>query len=897
MMQAADIRQSYLTYFQERGHTLVPSSSLMPTAPNLLFTNSGMNQFVPYFLEERQALDTRVVDTQKCIRAGGKHNDLDDVGFDGYHHTFFEMLGNWSFGDYFKKEAIHWAWDLLTKKWEFPKNRLYVTVYQPGEGDPACFDQDAYDIWTGILKAEGMDPAVHICYGRKKDNFWMMGETGPCGPCTEIHMDLTPQADTQGRLVNMDSPWCIELWNLVFIQFNAQADGSFVPLPKKHVDTGMGLERIAGILATTKNFTTYTQPPSNYNSDLFTDLFLHIERLSGVSYGYTLPTHKNRSALSPQEQNDCTFRVLADHIRTLSFAIADGILPSNEGRGYVLRRILRRAVLFGKRLSLKPGFLNDLLEPLAAKMASVFPELQTKKSLIHKVLESEQKSFERTIDRGLQVVHQYFTEQGQEKKLTALQVFTLYDTYGFPFDLTQIIADEKGYAIDAAGFEVEMEKQRARARAAQQKTVIEVQQVGPSTIFEGYEIKEPVYSTLALGIEAVKNKNEQEAVLITEKSCFYAEMGGQVGDCGFAQIGDDLYTITHTTKDSNGRFFHHLDRPTPSDVQGQVVELKLDVPRRRQIERHHSATHLLQWALREILGSHVGQAGSFVNPDYLRFDFSHFEGLTPSMCDQIERLVNEKILENHPVTTKNILLSEKPDDVIAFFGDKYTETVRVVDIGGFSKELCAGTHVRHTGEIGLFKIIQETAISAGTRRIEAVCGWAAQSLLHNQYHQLHALAQRLSCRVEDVEKRLVTILEEKESIEKKLIAHQQQALSQLAQDLSSQAHHHGGIALVCQVVDIDQPQDLKSLAFQVGHLTQGLVVLASIQDEQVSLAIFASPTAIQAGYCAPDVMKKLSAALGGKGGGKPDFAMGGAKANRLALDQALQSLMSDFVRP
>lgn len=503
-MTASEIRKSFIDYFKNKGHTFIQSESLMPSSPNLLFTNAGMNQFVPYFLGERPITFTRAVNSQKCIRAGGKHNDLEDVGFDTYHHTFFEMLGNWSFGDYFKKDAIEWAWDLLTNVWKFPKERLYVTIYNPNIGDPDKFDQEAYDLWKDILKKEGLDPSKHIVNGNRKDNFWMMGDTGPCGPCSEIHIDLTEKGDTEGKLVNSSSPYCIEIWNLVFIQFNAELDGTFKPLSNKHVDTGMGFERVAGIIATTKNFTDFSNTPSNYNSDLFTDIFAKIEKLSGHKYQYTIP--KDLDHLSTQERIDCSFRVLSDHIRTLSFSIADGILPGNEGRNYVLRRILRRAILWGQHLQLPEGFFAELIDCVILKMNDFFPQLKNQRELIHKVIESEEKSFERTLDRGLQLLDKIASKS---KTISGHDAFTLYDTYGFPIDLTQLIAREKLLTIDLDGFNKAMEEQRERARSAQKKTIITVSEdeaKKPVTQFVGYEIHNLKDYTTTI-TKVIKNPN------------------------------------------------------------------------------------------------------------------------------------------------------------------------------------------------------------------------------------------------------------------------------------------------------------------------------------------------------------------------------------------------------
>ncbi len=659
-MTAAEIRQSFLDFFASKGHTVVRSASLLPTAPNLLFTNAGMNPFVPIFLAEQapgfsktlgvihEGMDTRAADTQKCIRAGGKHNDLEDVGFDTYHHTCFEMLGNWSFGDYFKQEAIAWAWELLTQVWKLPKQRLYATVYQPEAGEPASFDQEAYDFWAAIFAAEGLDPKVHIKTGNKKDNFWMMGDSGPCGPCSELHIDLTPDGDTGGSLVNKDSPWCIELWNLVFIQFAADGKGGYAPLKQRHVDTGMGFERVAGLFATTRGFTDFSQPPSNYNADSFTGIFKKIEALCGKAYGATMPDPATpREQLSPQEMGDVTFRVLADHVRTLCFAIADQIFPGNEGRNYVLRRILRRAVMFGKRLDLPGGFLTELVEPVIAEFGSVFPELVEHRRLITKLIASEETAFEKTLDRGLELFNRI------EGDISGKDAFTLYDTYGFPLDLTQLLARERGIKVDAEGFEVCMQAQREQSRGAQKKATVLVAETGGQaqpTEFVGYQPEH--LSGYTTRVNRLIRTDDGGACLITEATPFYPEMGGQVGDTGEAIIDGQLVAVTNTTKDGAGHILHHLQGDVAQARPGASVTLSVDTRRRQSIQRHHTATHLLGEALRSTLGDHVVQAGSLNAPDRLRFDFNHFEGTNPEQLSEIEARVNRHILEAAPVHTK-----------------------------------------------------------------------------------------------------------------------------------------------------------------------------------------------------------------------------------------------------
>ncbi|MBT6770650.1 MAG: alanine--tRNA ligase, partial [Opitutales bacterium] len=818
-MTSDQIRQSFLDFFKSKQHSVVPSASLMPDAPNLLFTNAGMNQFVPYFLGDREAPFLRAADTQKCIRAGGKHNDLEDVGLDTYHHTFFEMLGNWSFGDYFKKDAIDWAWELITEVWKFPIDRLYASVYKPEEGDPAEFDQEAYDFWKAIFEKAGLDPDIHIVYGNKADNFWMMGDTGPCGPCSELHVDLTPEGDTQGRLVNADSPYCIEIWNLVFIQYNATPGGDLVPLKAKHVDTGMGFERVAGIIATSKNFTDFSTPPSNYNSDLFTSIFNKLEALSGHKYQRTLPEELDN--ISEIEQKDITFRVLADHARCLACSIADGILPGNESRNYVLRRILRRAVMYGRKLGLESGFFADLVPNVVEQLGHVFPELEKQKDIVQKIIKSEEDSFSKTLDRGLQLFEKIVTD---ENRISGISAFTLYDTYGFPLDLTELIAKQRGIAVDTAGFEVEMEKQRAKGRAAHTNIDILVSDgdSGDATIFVGFDELEDEADIL----DIFKGK-DGESYLIANQSPFYAEMGGQVGDTGSALINGKDYRILDTTKDSAGRFLHKIEGEL-RDIKGKTVFLSVDEERRKAIERHHSATHILHYALREVLGTHVRQAGSYVDPSRLRFDFSHFEGIKHEQLAQIEKICNERLLENRECNWFETPFVDKPEDVIAFFGDKYGDVVRVVDIGGFSKELCGGTHVRATGEIGLIKIASEFAIAAGTRRVEAIVGQTAYQHVIDVEATIARLSKDLSVPSGSLVKKIDSLIARNAELEKQLKSFQQKASGNLAEDLLKNAQDANGIQLVKAVVNAENPHALRSLGSQIiGKLGEGLVVLGA----------------------------------------------------------------------
>jgi alanyl-tRNA synthetase len=907
-MTSAEIRQSFLDFFHQQQHTVVPSSSLLPDSPGLLFTNAGMNQFVPIFLGDkkpdvstwagvRPARDNRACDTQKCIRAGGKHNDLEDVGWDTYHHTMFEMLGNWSFGDYFKKESLTWGWTLLTQVWGIPAKRLFATVYSPNKakGDPSDFDQEAYDVWVGLFRAAGLDPAVHIVNGNKKDNFWQMGDTGPCGPCSEIHFNLNASDDEQaGRaLVNSSSSRCIEIWNHVFIQFNGNADGTFSPLAAKHVDTGMGFERVAGIYATTNGFKDFSAEPSNYNSDVFTALFDVIAALSGKTYARTVPT--KREGITEQEKTDIAFRVLADHARCVSCAIADGILPGNDGRNYVIRRILRRGILYGRKdLGLSVGFFEKLVAAVVASLGNVFPELKSQQSIIERVVRSEEESFGRTLDRGLQRFQRWAEVErvkskgfmpgvGDYQEVLAVVpgdvAFELYDTYGFPLDMTELLAAERGASVNAEQFEWFMGKQREQSRAAQKKEVIVAATEGSETVehqptkFVGYSELE----TEAKLLEVVRA--DKDTFLVFDQTPFYAEMGGQCGDTGTVTIAGQALQITDTIKDKSGRYLHKVGGPTSvSAVPGTTATLSVDATRRRAVARHHTAEHLIHWALRKVLGTHVRQAGTSKTPDRMRFDFSHFEAVTPAQLHEIEQLVNERILDNALVDTFETDFDKKPEGTLAFFSEKYGKTVRVVDVGGYSRELCGGTHVSTTGEIGLIKIVSEMAIAAGTRRLEVVAGQAALDYVAAHEAALAAVSHSLSAGPADVAKKLDALLVQKAELEKKLKAFEQKAAASLADDLAAKAIEKDGLKFVSAVVTVDSPDALRALGAQIlAKLGEGVVQLGAAIGDKASVAAFCSPAAIKAGKQAGQIVRDLCTKLGGKGGGKPDFAMGGGK--------------------
>jgi alanyl-tRNA synthetase len=945
MMTSAQIRQSFLDFFKSKGHTIVPSSSLMPDSPNLLFTNAGMNQFVPIFLGQKSAdvskwagaipgSDTRAADTQKCIRAGGKHNDLDDVGLDTYHHTFFEMLGNWSFGDYFKKEAIEWAWELVIEKWRFPAKRLYATVYAPDktQNDPSEFDQEAWSYWAEKFKSVGLDPKIHIVNGCKKDNFWMMGETGPCGPCSELHVDLTPEGNTQGSLVNKGDARCIEIWNLVFIQFNANPDGTFSPLPAKHVDTGMGFERVTSIIQGTKGLKDFVGAKiSNYETDIFRPIFDALEKLSGKKYGSTLPTTPTQPAApiktsgeaaggeievteppahsgpvsddddetasdelapvaSPEQiALDIAFRVIADHIRTLSFAIADGIQPSNEERGSVLRRILRRAVRYGRTLGFHEPFFYKLVDVLAETMGDVFPEIRTKKRHVQETIKVEEEAFNRTLDRGIELFNE---EATTAKEISGKAAFELHDTYGFPIDLTELMARERGLTVDKEGFEKLMEGQKARGRAAQKKEVISLSQIETTapTKFVGYES----LSVPAKVLEVVSLKDKTAVVLDT--SPFYAEMGGQAGDAGEIERGAQFWRVANTQK--SGNTWLHFVEGSDAPAAGQNVTLNVARPRRDAIQRHHTVTHLLHWALHEVVSKDATQKGSFVGPDKLTFDFNSAP-LTPQQVADIEKLVNERILENAGVSWTEVPYTDVKSrkDVMQFFGDKYGDVVRVVQIGGqarkldgYSMELCGGTHTRATGEIGLFRIAGESAIAAGVRRIEAVAGLEAYRRANEEVHLIKNLAGKVNSPVHELEKKIESLLDHQKALEKQLKSAQQREASNAASELLERAQAVNGVPAIIHNVGGVDGDFLQAVADSLKGRFKGVIVLGGAAADAVSLVAAVSPeftSKIQAGK----IVQQIAPIVGGKGGGKPDSARGGGKeADK--LDEALAKAKS-----
>ena len=991
-MTSSEIRQSFLGFFREKHHTLVPSASLLPQSPGLLFTNAGMNPFVPYFLGvEKAPYDPpRAADTQKCIRAGGKHNDLEDVGYDTYHHTFFEMLGNWSFGNYFKKEAITWAWELVVGRWGLPASRLYASVYAPKPGDPGEFDQEAWDLWADLFRAHGCDPAVQIVHGNVKDNFWMMGETGPCGPCSELHVDLTPDGNSQGKLVNNDSDLCIEIWNLVFIQYNAEADGSFRELPAKHVDTGMGFERACSIIQNTKGFTDFSNKPSNYATDVFTPLFRRLEDLSGKSYTNIYPEPgADRAAFSEEMKTAVAFRVIADHLRTLSFSIADGIMPGNNGRNYVLRRILRRAVRYGRHLGFsgdKP-FFGALVETLVGQMGAVFPELLARQDAIRKTLEQEEASFNQTLDRGLKIFedqveisinevlrpkgygfYKQFASAGRAERTWGIYLisgglvesgsntlwrkyvtegailsgdiaFELYDTFGFPADLTELLCAERGFTVDMARFEVLMGLQRERARAAQKSTVVRALDIATDAVtgFLGFESDEIEATVLEVHVQP------DALFVITDQTVFYAEMGGQAGDTGVLVTGGTELPITGVQQIGKARAHivssSKIQNPKSKIAVGDRVVLRLDTARRRPIEAHHSATHLLHWALHEVVSLDAAQQGSSVDEDRLRFDFNS-AAVSPAQIAAMEERVNAAIHANHPVSWTEVAHASIKGraDIMQFFGDKYGDTVRVVQIGGqpnqldgFSMELCGGAHVRHTGEIGLFKIKSEGAIAAGVRRIEAVCGEAAWAYLNEAVakwdHELKAAMAKLKLANEKLTALgeapvtahefphiMGAMLVERADITQlnATFAHGQRTLEETQQaaieaekrikKIQASAAAATADAALAELIAAGEPIviSFEADASLLQELQNGLrkknfagpALLIVDDGEKLHLATHCGSAALTAGLKAGDLLRDLAAIAGGKGGGKPDQARGAApQREKLADLQAAAAAM------
>ncbi len=855
-MTSTEIRQSFLDFFASKQHAVVPSSPVvLPTDPTLLFTNAGMNQFKDIFLGVRESRDRRVANTQKCIRVSGKHNDLEEVGIDTYHHTFFEMLGNWSFGDYYKREAITWAWELMTQVWGLPKQRLWATVYKD--------DDEAEGLWKEVTDIAH----DHILRFDEKDNFWEMGETGPCGPCSEIHIDLT-ESGCGPELVNAGSPEVIELWNLVFIQYNRKSDGSLEDLPLKHVDTGMGFERVAAVLQGKK---------SNYDSDVFTPLLTRLQELSGEDYA-------GESAIA--------MRVIADHVRALSIAIADGVLPSNEGRGYVLRRLLRRAVRYGRRLGFKQPFMADLFPVVETVMGDVFPELRQNRERVLRALQAEEEGFAATLDRGMALFDEVVAELKREKQtlFPGDQAFKLYDTYGFPLDLTTLMASEQHLSVDQERFEALMEQQRERARLDRKDAVMggDAEQLqalharGVRTRFEGYDALEretELSVILAEGTEWEVLEEGMSGELILAETPFYAEAGGQLGDHGVIRGPEGEFEVWDTQRPLEGLTLH-----IGKVVQGRMavkqrVGAVVNASRRGHVQYHHTATHLLNAALRELVSSTVRQAGSLVAPDRLRFDFTHYEAVPADQLEAIERRVNEWIMSDTPVQTYTMAYKDVPESgIIAVFDEKYGDEVRVVDIGGFSRELCGGTHVRETGQLGCFRIVSESAVAAGIRRIEAVCGWPAYEWTQREHDLVRSLAQRFSAPPDELMRRVESLIEQNKKLERTL---KQQAVSSSkdqAGELLKKKRSVGDVPCIAEVVADQGIEGLRTILDEIRpQLASGVIVLGGAGEGKAAFVASVSADWIEQGLHAGKLIGTVAKLAGGGGGGQPHKAQAGGK--------------------
>ena len=869
MMTSKEIRKAYLDFFASKGHTIVPSAPMVvKNDPTLMFTNAGMNQFKDWLLGNSPAPFPRATDSQKCLRVSGKHNDLEEVGHDTYHHTMFEMLGNWSFGDYFKNEAIDWAWELLTEVYKIDTDRLYATVFEGSVEDGTSLDTEARDRWLSHL------PADRVLLGNKHDNFWEMGDTGPCGPCSEIHVDLRSDEERKAvpgaELVNKGHHLVIEIWNLVFMQYNRKADGSLELLPHRNVDTGMGFERLC---------MTLQGKQSNYDTDVFTGMIHKIEELSGKEYG-------------KDENVDIAMRVIADHIRAIAFSIADGQLPSNVKAGYVIRRILRRAVRYGYTfLGFGEPFLCRLVGQLVSDMGEFYPEIALQQTLIEKVIREEEMAFLRTLNRGIKLIDSIMEKCADTKVIKGEDAFTLYDTFGFPIDLSELIASEKGYTIDLEGFETELKKQKDRARNATANEFgdwIEFHHCD-NVEFLGYDFTEIDGARLTRH-RTVKQKNKEMIQLVFDRTPFYGEMGGQVGDTGYIESEDgERIKILDTVKENNLTI--HIAEKLPSDCSGSF-RLVVDAARRRNIENNHSCTHLLHQALREILGTHVEQKGSFVTPDYFRFDFSHFEKLTDEQIDKVEKRVNELIRTNFPLVEKRdgTMDDAKAMGAMALFGEKYGDHVRIVRFGD-SVELCGGCHTSATGNIGFFKIVSESAIAAGIRRIEARTGLAAENIVDMMENTLRS-AKALFNNAPDLALAIKKLIDENDGFKKEIENVVKEKAAAFKQVLLDEAKEINGIRTV--VLRQADPARLKNAAFMLQKEAENLAVVAAYETEgKPQLLVMYSADLVAKGHNASNDVRAAAKAILGGGGGQPGLATAGGK-NVQGLDDAIEILLSNI---
>ncbi|HEX6222760.1 MAG TPA: alanine--tRNA ligase [Chryseolinea sp.] len=854
-MDSGSIRRKFLDFFASKGHTIVPSAPLvLKNDPTLLFTNSGMVQFKDFFLGNATPKSSRIADTQKCLRVSGKHNDLEEVGIDTYHHTMFEMLGNWSFGDYFKKEAIEWAWELLTEIYNLPKDRLYVTVFEGDKKESLAFDKEAHDYWKKYVDED------RILNGNKKDNFWEMGEMGPCGPCSEIHIDLRSEEEVKRKpgkeLVNNDHPQVVEIWNLVFMEFNRKADGTLEKLPAQHVDTGMGFERLCMAIQ---------KKTSNYDTDVFSPLLDFISDAANVKYKL-------------DEKTDIAMRVMADHVRAVSFAIADGQLPSNTGAGYVIRRILRRAVRYGFTfLNFKEPFLYKLVPVLGSQLKEVFPELEKQKDYVAKVMLEEESSFLRTLEKGLKRL-EVIEADLSDKMVSGEQAFELYDTFGFPLDLTSLIARERGFSIDEQGFKTEMEKQKSRSKAAAAKETGDWILVGEDqkTEFIGYDQLES--DVKVVKYRTIKQKNKELIQLVFDRTPFYAESGGQVGDTGYIESANEKIFITDTKKE-NELIVHFVEK-LPENLKS-LFHARVDKHKRELSMDNHSATHLLHAALRQTLGKHVEQKGSLVNDKILRFDFSHFAAMTADEIREVEDIVNEKIRENIKLDEKrNVPIEQaKTLGAMALFGEKYGDFVRVITFDPqFSVELCGGTHVPATGQIGLFKITSESSVAAGVRRIEAITAEGAEQYVRNELQTLDQVRSLLK-NPKDLGMAIKNLLEDKNTLEKKVEFFQQQQANDLKDQLAKKAVKNNGYHLILEKVAVANADALKNIAYGLrNQFDDLLLILAADVESKPQVTVMIGEKLAQTNkYHAGNMVKELAKEIEGGGGGQAFFATAGGK--------------------
>jgi len=875
MMTASEIRQHFLDFFQSKEHKIVPSAPIVvKNDPTLLFTNAGMNQFKDYFLGNKTAPFLRIADTQKCLRVSGKHNDLEEVGVDTYHHTMFEMLGNWSFGDYFKSEAIAWSWELLTEVYKLDKDRLYVTVFEGDEKENIPPSSIALQEWKKIV------PEDRIIYGNKKDNFWEMGDTGPCGPCTEIHVDCRSEEERMkipgSTLVNKDHPQVIEIWNNVFIQYNRKKDGTLEPLSSKHVDTGMGFERLVRVIQNKQ---------SNYDTDVFSGTIQATEKITGKKYQ------------AKDDKESVAFRVLADHIRAISFTIADGQLPSNTGAGYVIRRILRRAVrYYYSYLDYKQPLLFQLLPIIATQFEHVFPELKKQEEFVGKVIKEEEEAFLRTLEKGLKKIDTVIAQSASTKMISGADAFELLDTYGFPIDLTILIAQENNMQVDEQGFESEMKIQKDRSRAATALDTEDWQIIneGNSEGFIGYETLET--TTTILRTRKVSGKGKELFQIVLNKTPFYAESGGQVGDTGSLTVNGNAIEIIDTKKEND--LIIHFTEQIPAELNGDVVAT-VDASRRKNISIHHSVTHLMHAALQQVLGNHVAQKGSMVNDQQLRFDFSHFAKVTEEEIRQVEMMVNAKIRENVPVVIKSMHKDEAIAlGAMALFGEKYGDMVRVVIMDpAYSIELCGGTHVGNTGEIGYFKIKHETAVAAGVRRIEAASGLAAEQIIVEQSNELNSIKEQLK-NPKDIQKAIESLLAENSALSKRIESLEARQLVGIRNELLQKDAIINNVSFIGEIVEVPSADALKKLCADLKHhLHDHFIVLCSNIGGKANVAVGISETVIAVkNIDANKVIKETVGPMivGGGGGQKTLASAGGQDVSKFAeIIEMLKQKLND----